>query len=60
MHKQNALERKKQLWKDKHVRESEPHAKQMQWVRPKVVVNAMVTTVVRSHVKQKQIMVRHG
>ena len=56
MHKQNALERKKQLWKDKHVRESEPHAKQMQWVRPKVVVNAMVMAVVRSQPKQTQMV----
>ena len=56
MHTKNAPERKEQLWRDKHVQESEPHAKPMRWVRPKVVVNAMVTAVVRLQVKQKQMV----
>ena len=56
MHKKNALERKEQLWRDNQVQESEPHAKPMRWVRPKVVVNAMVTAVVSSKVKQKHMV----
>ena len=56
MHKKNAHERKEQLRRDKHVQELEPHAKPMQWVRPKVVVNAMVMAVVRSQPKQTQMV----
>ena len=38
------------------MQELEPHAKPMQWVRPKVVVNAMVMAVVRSQPKQTQMV----